>query len=352
MSNRVGIIVGRFQNAFVHEGQQNLINFVLENNDKIVIFIGKSEVINTKKNPLPSNIVKQMVETYMKGITEKEFYIHFINDLNDDNLWSKLLDDMISSLINKSSDITLYGSRDSFLEVYCGKHKTHYFEPKITLCNTSLREKITIEDNQSFRNGLIYASQIKYPTVYATVDIVQYFLLREKIHFVFGRKNNSNRYCLSGGFSDPLYDKSFKGAALRELKEECNISVHENNLHYFDSRLINDFRYKKETDKIITSIFTIHLSNDQIKELKAGDDLKELIFISEDELDNFDIFSDHRLIINDFLKILKNKQSETSTKIVTIILNTDQRIENVLIYDNQLYVPVGIKNDEIKQILF
>ena len=79
MSNRVGIIVGRFQNAFVHEGQQNLINFVLENNDKIVIFIGKSEVINTKKNPLPSNIVKQMVETYMKGITEKEFYIHFIN---------------------------------------------------------------------------------------------------------------------------------------------------------------------------------------------------------------------------------------------------------------------------------
>ena len=34
MSNRVGIIVGRFQNAFVHEGQQNLINFVLENNDE------------------------------------------------------------------------------------------------------------------------------------------------------------------------------------------------------------------------------------------------------------------------------------------------------------------------------
>ena len=46
----VGIIVARFQVHELHDAHRDLINSVLDRHDRVIIFLGLSEVRNTKRN--------------------------------------------------------------------------------------------------------------------------------------------------------------------------------------------------------------------------------------------------------------------------------------------------------------
>ena len=89
------------------------------------------------------------------------------------------------------------------------------------------------------------------------------------------RKPQEPFYRFVGGFVDPLKDDSHEDAAIRESKEEtcmdCKV------VKYLGSFKIDDWRYRDEDDKIITSLFAmvreggVPRPSDDIGELKLVD---------------------------------------------------------------------------------
>ena len=61
----IGVIVARFQVASLHEGHKELIDTVLTNHPKVMIFLGLSQVKGSINDPLDYQPRKQMIlETF------------------------------------------------------------------------------------------------------------------------------------------------------------------------------------------------------------------------------------------------------------------------------------------------
>jgi bifunctional NMN adenylyltransferase/nudix hydrolase len=132
--------------------------------------------------------------------------------------------------------------------------------------------------------------------VYPTVDIA---LFRNKgTELLLGKKQGAKGWRLPGGFCDPT-DESFEAAAKRELMEECgNLEI--TPMQYAGSCRINDWRYRQEEDKIITTLFRTELL---FGVPEAHDDLEELKWFEVGELKENEysaIIAEHR----DLLKML------------------------------------------------
>ena len=74
-----------------------------------------------------------------------------------------------------------------------------------------------------------------------------------------------------GGFADPHKDTSFEYTAKREATEETGLEV--SNPIYIGSTIIDDWRYRAENDKIITTFFAMKRV---FGSPKAQDDIAEL----------------------------------------------------------------------------
>jgi len=59
----VGVIIGRFQVAELHDGHHMIISSVLERHKKVLIFLGSTpDVLVTKQNPLDFLTRQQMIQ--------------------------------------------------------------------------------------------------------------------------------------------------------------------------------------------------------------------------------------------------------------------------------------------------
>ena len=70
---------------------------------------------------------------------------------------------------------------------------------------------------------------------------------------LLARKPGRTTLCFVGGFSDPAKDKSAENAAARESLEETGLNV--DAYTYIGSTLVDDLRYRKEVDKIMTAFY-------------------------------------------------------------------------------------------------
>jgi bifunctional NMN adenylyltransferase/nudix hydrolase len=119
---------------------------------------------------------------------------------------------------------------------------------------TDIRNRSCIaRDSDSFRYGVIYASQQQYPIAYQTVDIA---VINDNDEILMIQKEgDGEQYRFVGGFSDPK-SPTLEHDAHRELQEECGINVNIGVAHYVSSRLIDDWRYKNNKNcKIKTAFF-------------------------------------------------------------------------------------------------
>jgi bifunctional NMN adenylyltransferase/nudix hydrolase len=165
----------------------------------------------------------------------------------------------------------LYGGRDSFINYYSGKCKVEELPPSGEFSASEIRAAIKeqVTDSIEFRAGVIYAYANTYPKVYPTVDVAVFRNNKEQI--LLGKKENDQKWRLPGGFTDPT-DEGFESAAQRELREECG-PVAVTKMEYEGSFRVDDWRYRNEIDKIITTLF----STDFISgEPKASDDIAEV----------------------------------------------------------------------------
>jgi bifunctional NMN adenylyltransferase/nudix hydrolase len=135
---KTGVIVGRFQIPYLHEGHKKLIDTAIAENDLVFILIGhKVGDQLDERNPYTFGERHKMIaETYPKVL------IGNLEDCpNDDEAWSRKLDRILDDVLNP----TLYGSRDSFYKHYKGIVKYREIEEVPDVSATKIREQLKNE---------------------------------------------------------------------------------------------------------------------------------------------------------------------------------------------------------------
>ena len=160
---KVGVIVGRFQSHVLTEGHKDLIRNVITKCDKLLIFIGVYPYEANFKNPLPYEVRKFMLYGFLpyNVIASHQVKILPIEDVFNIPLWSNNLDKKIKESVDETDEVTLYGSRDSFIFNYSGIFKTHEIKAEGDYSASKLRDDIKNMDvrdaDESFRKGIIWA---------------------------------------------------------------------------------------------------------------------------------------------------------------------------------------------------
>jgi bifunctional NMN adenylyltransferase/nudix hydrolase len=285
----VGVIVGRFQVNELHEAHIELIQKVKNDHDRVIIFLGLSSVRNTRNNPLDFKPRQAMLREAFPDVE-----VFYVDDCASDDVWSKNLDGQINKWLQPSQTVILYGSRDSFISHYKGKFRTITLESKTYVSGTDIRKKII---NQSaatpdFRAGMIYASGCRYPTFFTTVDVFVMDTNEGQRRVLLGRKPNETKFRAIGGFTDPTKDESLEAAAARELAEETGNGISHggyNSFQYIGSTKVDDWRYRREVDQIITTVFKVEKLSGAPS---PSDDIAEVRWFT-----TLEIFDDYKSLV-------------------------------------------------------
>jgi bifunctional NMN adenylyltransferase/nudix hydrolase len=293
----VGVIVARFQTPFLHEGHQEIIEAVRKAHSRTIVILGVSPLKCTQNNPLDFVTRKSMVEEQYKDVE-----VLYLDDVGDNIIWSRNLDNLLRTTLGPTHKAVLYGSRDSFIDAYCGKFPTIAFAPSKIISATEIRRRVGIKSKstQDFREGIVHAVQNQFPSFQLTVDIaVINFDTKE---LLLARKSNRNTLCFPGGFTDPTVDKSIEEAAIRELREETRLIV--DNPTYIGSSMIDDWRYRGEVNKIMTALFVVKYNGGTAV---ANDDIVHVIWKKFGELTLQEVSKSHHPLIHMLNKYFSNK---------------------------------------------
>ena len=267
----IGCIVGRFQTHELHEGHREIINYVVANHKKVVLFLGISPVLGTTNNPLDFSTRQKMIKDAYPDIQ-----ICAIPDNRYDEVWSKNLDSRIREIFPMGS-VKLYGSRDSFIPSYKGSFLTEEFKQNFYISGTEIRKMVSdeVKANPDWRAGVIYGAYNRYATSYQTVDIACF----RDDEILLAQKPGEIGYRFPGGFVDPT-DESLERAARREWFEETGGNAEIGDLKYVASLRIDDWRYKSGRDKIMSALFYCKFGHGRVE---PSDDVSALKWISFSE---------------------------------------------------------------------
>lgn len=265
----VGVIVGRFQVDELHAGHRFLIETVFARHREVLIGIGVSGGLATRRDPLDFETRRRLIAEAYPQATVLPVY-----DRPSNEMWSRELDRLVVETF-PGMPAVCYGSRDSFLSAYEGRFPKEYVKEVPGLSGTGARKKIGREavHTKDFRAGVIHAAHHRLPVSYQAVDIAVVSFDRGDI--LLGRKKqDGDKLRFIGGFVDPA-DESLEHAARREAYEEApNIEIAD--LRYLGSRRINDVRYRGSEDGVMSALF---VSAYVFGHARAGDDLDALEWV-------------------------------------------------------------------------
>jgi hypothetical protein len=151
-----GVIVARFQTYRLHSGHMHLIDEVIKKCKKLVIVLWEKSTPD-ENNILPVWIRSGMLmEFFMKNYgRDLDYIIHQMT-----STVNMKPSDHLDDILKIYNDITLYGSRDSFLSIYEGKHKCELIPEFSGVSGTQQRESMTITNTEDFRKGILYGFKL------------------------------------------------------------------------------------------------------------------------------------------------------------------------------------------------
>lgn len=261
-----GVIIGRFQDVDIQPELREAIKRLEEKHGSLVIVMGVHKTGATRRNPLDAGSRKASILGVFPRIS-----IYTLDDHPSDAEWSSKLDELIEQQI-KDNQVVLYGSKDGFVDRYSGKFRAVAMGTSASLLKPGVKP-----ESSDFRRGVVFGLQDTFPKIYPTVDIAVF--RKERSEILLGMKSSAKKWRFPGGFTDPG-DRDFEAAARRELHEECGISEI-SVLTYEGSFKIDDWRYRFEDDKIITTFFSADLISGQAS---ASDDLAEVEWFPLDKV--------------------------------------------------------------------
>ena len=296
----IGVVVGRFQVAALTEGHISLLNSVQERHEKLIIVVGLAPIKATKNNPLDFETRRRML-----AAAYPQAAILYLEDHPDDAVWSRTLNRNIENSVPPQSAVVLYGSRDSFQSHYTGKYLTKELLQESFTSGTKERERLSFltQDNEAFRQGVIWATQQRFPTAYQAVDAAIIDVTTRRL--LMGKKKiDGDRWRFVGGFVEPHKGKAgedyLEQTVKREVVEETGLEVGEPT--YVCSMVIDDWRYRGEVDSITTVLFECPFV---FGRPEPADDIDELKWFDvktiEDQLDNL-IVVGHQPLMRKYLK--------------------------------------------------
>jgi bifunctional NMN adenylyltransferase/nudix hydrolase len=287
----VGVIVARFQVDQLTDGHLDLIETVVQENEKVIIFLGLSPLKATRNNPLDFEARKQMILNIYPDIN-----VLYIKDCPSDKLWSKTLDNQIADLVGPESDVALYGSRDAFIKHYTGKYQTIELQQEIFVSGTAIRKQIgqKVKATEDFRAGVIWTTRNQFVNPKGTVDIALFN--DDYTRLLLGRKPHDEKYRFVGGFID--CNETAEMAAAREVREETHLEIGgAEGVSYIGSFVINDWRYRAEAENILTLFYYAHVI---FGRPEPDDDLSELKWIELKKLPYENVESWKKRLLNNF----------------------------------------------------
>jgi bifunctional NMN adenylyltransferase/nudix hydrolase len=302
-SNKVGVIVGRYQVHELHKAHQEIIEEVISKHDKVILFLGVSPVLGSTHDPLDFTSRKRMIQEKYPDIT-----ILAIPDMRNDDDWSKTLDTRIRE-VYPIGGVIMYGGRDSFIKCYNGQFETKELAARVCLSGTEIRKHVSedIKASKDWRAGVIYGTYNRYPISYQTVDIAVFNDDDTKI--LLARKPHEEQYRFIGGFVSPT-DPSLEYAAKREFTEEAGGAEVEVT-DYVGSFRVDDWRYRVERDKIMTTLFKAKYI---FGPMKASDDIAELRWVDFDNIDLTEIVPEHRPMMLVLIRKVNSQKKPEKTQ--------------------------------------
>lgn len=288
----VEVIVARFHTDNLTEGHLQLLESIHSRHEKIIVLLGISPLMSTRYNPLDFQTRKMMVEeAYPEAI------VLYIDDANNNEIWSRNLDRQINS-VAKGQRAVLYGSRDSFIPAYKGRFPTVEMGVSTNISATEIRRKIAAKPRNSadFRRGVISAVYNQFPTVYSTVDVA--VLNEDGTQVIAGRKEHETGLRFPGGFTDVASDSDEEDAK-REVMEETSVEVAD--FRYLFSMRMHDWRYRNEVDCVRTHMF---IAKHIFGKPTPGDDLAACYWAKIEDLEPEQFVEGHSELFKRFLTYL------------------------------------------------
>jgi bifunctional NMN adenylyltransferase/nudix hydrolase len=290
----VGVVVGRFQVAGLHDGHVTLICEAAKHR-KLCIFIGvQPSQFGTRSDPLDYPTREQMM---------KEIYpqaqVYALMDRATHEGWSRYLDETLHALY-PLDETTLYCGRDSFKDVYVGRHRVVEIDPVPNVSGTDLRDidGATVENHASFRKGLIYSAYNRWPPIFPCVDIAC-VRTREGVREVLvgQRDDEGGAHRFPGGHVNPS-DDTAELAAKRELHEETG--VESGPMRYIGEYRVSSWRDRPAGGTIRTIFFWCDYIHGPAR---GADDLDGVKWVPVDRLGDLLWADSHKFLAERLLEV-------------------------------------------------
>ena len=152
-------------------------------------------------------------------------------------------------------------------------------------------------------NGI---DSFEWPIAFHTIDVA---IEAPDKTYLFGRKPGKTTWQFIGGFVDPI-DDSAAESATRELGEETSIQIpieQSRRMKYIGSYKINDSRYVKSRNKVITSFYKVSITSVEAVQAKASDDIEEVKFFKLGEMKDI-IAIQHKELLSELLMYNLNNE--------------------------------------------